>query len=231
MELARWREEYLNVPCVALEGAYFAKELSDADEFGRNGVEELADAGPIACAWGWAHSHHVWCVLFQLVEKSVHVVGAMHWQFNDPVAALRELESLSPGTIDCHILPAVSSQGVPGETTEEKFEACKSGNIYLAEPFDVHAAIDGVRRLLPGVKFGADFGAPDFFEALTEFRSGGGRVDEDHLSVATRPVNDSGSVAALAMMAVADFKASGVPIRREACALDWSRRNIRRQLA
>jgi phage terminase large subunit len=230
MDLARWREEYLNVPCVALEGAYFAKELSDADEFGRNGVAKLRDTSPLACAWGYAHSHHVWCVVFQLVNGAVHVVGAMHWQFVDPVAAMRELESLE-GMIECHILPAASSQGVPGETTEEKFESCIAGNVYLAEPFDVHASIDGVRRLLPSVKFSDEDGAPDFFEALTEFRSGGGRVDEDHLSVATRPVNDSGSVAALAMMAVADFRASGVPIARKACALDWQQRNIRRQLA
>jgi len=232
MDLARWREEYLNIPCVALEGAYFAKELSDCDEKGRNAAVFLFDdKAPMACAWGFAHSHHVWCALFQMNNETVRIVGAHHWQFTDPAVAMLEVESLYPNGIDCHILPATASQGVPGQTTEEKFEACKSGNVHMALPIDLHASIEAARRLLPCVSFGLEPGASEFFEGLTEYRSGGGRIDEDHLTVATRPVNDSGSVAAMALMVLADFRASGVPIKRDACELDWSRRNVRRRLA
>jgi hypothetical protein len=35
----------------------------------------------------------------------------------------------------------------------------------------------------------------------------------------------------MALMVLADFRASGVPIKRDACELDWSRRNVRRRLA
>jgi len=230
MDKARWKEEFLNIPCIALEGAYFARELGEADEKGRTALAALTKHGsPVGAAWGWAHSHHVWCVLFQLDGEQVNIIGAMHWQFTDPYAAMIELEGSVPDGVHLHVLPAVASEGVPGETLEEHFEECASKHVYVAQAIDLHAGIDTVRRLLPKVHFAA--AASEYFDALTEFRSGGARIDEDRLAVATRPVNDSGSVAAAAMMLVADFKASGEPIAREACELDWTQRNIRRQLA
>lgn len=233
MDLRRWKEEYLNIPCVALEGAYFAAQLSDVDDGQRNNVPQLLDdSKPLGCAWSWAHSHHVWAVLFQMENETLRIVNARRWEFSDPATAMAEYEkqlSEMKLKVDCHVLPAKASEGVAGQTTEDKFEASECGHIYVGDDVELHAGVDAARRLLPSVKFGTEAGAADFFSALGEFRSGGQRLDDDHLTVSTRPVNDSGSVAAGALILLADFMASGEPIRRESCALDWTKRNIRRR--
>jgi hypothetical protein len=231
-DAARWREEYLNEPRLGLEGAYLSFLLSVAEVQERVCIAQLRDSNaPVGCAWAWAHSHHVWCILFQISEHWVSIVGAQHWEFRDPFDAMTQLERALPFKIDAHLLPHVAADGVPGETLEEQFETGRADNIYVGSDTKTHAGIGMVRRLLPGVLFGSEEGTRDLFDALTEFRSGGARIDEDSLAVAVNPVNDSGAVAAAAMMLVAEFKASGEKIEREPCGLDWHRRNIRRRLA
>jgi len=232
MDPLRWREEYLNVPCVALEGAYLGRELSAVEDESRSGVPALLDSSlPVACAWGWEHSHHVWAVLFQINNETIRIVNAFHWQFADPAVSMHQLEKDLPYTIERHILPDHATDGVLGETQEEEFELSKSGHVYVAMPIEVHGGIGAVRRLLPKVSFSTEPGVSAFLESLSQYRSGGQRLDDDHLTVSTRPVNDAGSVAGLAAALVADFKASGEPIRRDSCSMDWTKRNIRRRFA
>lgn len=232
MDRARWLEEFKNQPCVTLEGAYFARELSDAQAMGRSCSSELyLDGEPIACAWAWAKSHHVWAVLFQVSDGRVRIIGARHWSFTEPVYCMSELAGSLPYSIEKHLLPPQSRDGVPGETIEEKFEEMMPGLTYTALDADIFAGIDSVRRMLPSVSFGREPGCEDYFDALTEFRSASQRLDGDELAVSSQPVKDSGLVAAQALMAIADFRASGEPIRSEPCLLDWSKRNLRRRFA
>lgn len=231
MDPLRWREEYLNVPNVALEGAYLGRELSVVEDDSRSGVANLYDATlPVACAWGWEHSHHTWAVLFQIHNDTVRIVNAFHRQFSDPAVLMHELEAELPYPIERHILPDHATDGVVGATQEEEFEKSKSGHVYVAMPIEIHGGIGAVRRLMGKVSFSTEPGVSAFFEALSQYRSGGQRLDDDNLTVSTRPVNDSGSVAGLAISLVADFKVSGEAIKRDACQLDWSRRNMRRRL-
>jgi hypothetical protein len=191
----------------------------------------LEQAEPVGCAWAWAHSHHVWCVIFQRCENWVYIVGARHWEFADPAECMREVEASQPYDIGCHVLPPSASEGVSGETLEEKFEESRLGYVHLCEDGELHAGIGMIRRLLPGVLFGTEPGVKEFSDALAEFRPGSVQSEEGTTPTAPRPVQDSGSVAAQAMMMVAEFVSSGEPLHREACALDWSARNMRRRLA
>lgn len=230
MERARWEEEYLNNARLGLEGAYLAFLLSVAEVQDRVcNASRINPGEPIGCAWFWAHSHHVWCVLFQTSRDWVSIIGARHWEFNDPAHSLAELEASYPGKISKHILPAVATSGTPGDTLEDVFSDGRE--VYVAEPIDVHAGTGAVRRLLPGVLFGNEPGVRDLYDALSEFRSGGARLDEDSITVAPRPVNDAGLVAAQAIMVLAEFRSSGEAIAESPCALDWSARNIRRRFA
>lgn len=232
MNVLRWREEYLNEPRLGLEGAYFAFPLSVAEVQDRTcRVPLLERESPVGCAWAWAHSHHVWCVLFQRCNDWVYIIGAKHWESVDPGEAMAELEASLPYDIDCHILPSASSEGVPGETLEERFEDSRSGNVYRCEDGELHAGIGMVRRLLPGVLFGSEPGVREFADALAEFRPTSVPAEEGSNPIAPRPVNDGGAVAAHALMALAEFRAAGEPLRREACVLDWRKRNVRRRLA
>jgi len=232
MAPARWREEYLNEPSVTLDGAYFANELARIQSQDRTGGNAAIDpeAG-IGCAWGFAHSHHVWAVLFQIDKDGVSIVGARHWEFTEPAVAREALEASFPFDIDCHALPESAFHGIPGETIAEKFEESNSKHVHVALGIDIHSGIDAGRKALRSSWFGVDNGAPEFFEALTTFRSGAAFIDEDNQVASTRPVNDSGAVAAMALTVLSDFKASGQKIRRDTCPLDWSKRNIRRQFA
>lgn len=235
MDLRRWREEYENVPCVALDGAYFAEQLSAVDDGKRNVLPNLREADkPTGCAWFWAHSHFTWAVVFQIENDTLRLVNARRWEFADPATAMIEYEAqlAQEGiTIDCHVLPEKAAEGVIGATTEDAFQKCKSGHLYTGLDVELHAGIDAARRMMPAARFGDAPGVADFFTALGEFRSGGQRIDEDNLTVSTRPVNDSGSVAAGALILLADFMLSGEKIRRERCKLDWNKRNIRRRFA
>jgi phage terminase large subunit len=231
MHPLRWREEYLNEPRLGLEGAYFAFLMSIAEVQDRVCNEPRFDREqPVACAWGWAHSHHVWCVLFQVSTDWVSIVGAKHWDFTDPADAMIELEGVMPFDIECHVLPASATEGTAGETLEERFELSRAGNVYLCEDGELHAGIGMVRRLLPGVLFGNEAGVKEYTDAMVEFRPSIPQSEDGGSEVATRPVNDSGFVAAQAMMLIAEFRAAGEPIRADYCALDWSERNLRRRL-
>jgi hypothetical protein len=232
MHPLRWREEYLNEARLGLEGAYLAFPLSIAEVQDRMQVAPQFEPGaPVGCAWGWAHSHHVWCVLFQRCDDWVYIIGSRHWQGMDPADAMIELECSMPFDIDTHALPPTASDGVPGETLEERFEDSRIGNVHLCQEGELHASIGMVRRLLPGVLFGSESGVKEFADALAEFRPTSVPAEEGSTPVAPRPINDSGAVAAQALMMLAEFVASGEPLHREPSALDWSRRNMRRRLA
>lgn len=232
MQPARHREEYYNEPRLGLEGAYLAFLLSVAEVQDRVcTVPHFEPGAPVGCAWAWAHSHHVWAVVFQRSDDWVYIIGAKHWEAVDPAAAMLELEGSLPFDIDCHVLPESASDGVPGETLEERFEESRSGNVHTCEEGELHADIGMVRRLLPGVLFGTERGVKEYFDALSEFRPTSIQGEEGSSPVAPRPVNDSGAVAAKALVAVAEFRSTGEPLRSNDCALDWSRRNLRRQLA
>lgn len=232
MNRLRWEEEYLNKPRLGLEGAYLAFPISVADSQDRVGfAPQLERDAPVGCAWGFAHSHHVWALLFQRCDNWVYIVGAKHWEFADPSEAMLELEGLLPFDIDRHILPSAATNGVAGETLEDRFELSRSRNTYICEDGEVHAGIGMLRRLMPGILFGKEDGVKEFSDALAEFRPSSIQHDEGSSPVAPRPVNDSGAVAAGALMCLAEFRADGEPIRRSSCALDWQRRNIRRRFA
>jgi phage terminase large subunit len=232
MNVLRWREEYLNEPRLGLEGAYLAFPLSVAEVQERVCLAPMFEAdAPVGCAWGWAHSHHVWCILFQRSDDWVYIIGARHWESVDPAEAMIELEGVLPYTIDCHVLPSTSTNGVPGETLEERFELSRSRNVHTCEDGELHAGIGMVRRLMPGLLFGNEPGVKEFNDTLAEFRPTSVPAEEGSNPIAPRPVNDGGAVAAHALMTLAEFRAAGEPLRREAGALDWSRRNMRRKLA
>lgn len=227
MDLARWREEYLNEPCTALAGAYLQRQLEAIEESARHAVANLySDDLPVACAWGWSHGHYVWCALFQQLGDKLHVIAARRWDYMEPSLAAQMLSDTLRFDIDRHVLPAAAGEGVPGGTSEDEFEALFPGRVYLAMPGDFYAGIDSARRLLPRAMFAAE--ASEYFEALTQFRANAQHINEDDLTSSATPVKDSGYVAALALMSVDDFMLSGEPIKREASSLDWSRRNQRR---
>lgn len=232
MNVLRWREEYLNEARLGLEGAYLAFPLSVAEVQERVCIApQLERDAPVGCAWAWAHSHHVWCVLFQRCDNWLYIVGARHWEYADPADCMLEVEAASAFDIGCHVLPPAATEGVPGETQEENFERSRSGNVHLCEEAELHAGIGMLRRLLPGVLFGAEDGVKSFVDALTEFRPTSVQAEEGTTPVAPRPVNDSGAIAAQALMMLAEFLSTGEPIARQACTLDWSKRNVRRKLA
>jgi hypothetical protein len=232
MNVLRWREEYLNEPRLGLEGAYLAFPISVAAVQDRMYIAPMLDAAsPVGCAWGFAHSHHVWAVLFQRCDDWVYIVGAKHWEFVEEADAMSELEGSLPFDISCHVLPDSATEGVAGETIEDRFELSKSKHTYVCEGGEVHAGIGMLRRLLPGVLFGSEQGVKDFGEALAEFRPSSVQHEEGSSPTAPRPVNDSGAVAAQAFMGLAEFKAGGDPLRRDSCALDWHKRNVRRRFA
>lgn len=232
MNVLRWREEYLNEPRLGLEGAYLAFPLSVAEVQDRMMTATYAEPdAPFGCAWAWAHSHHVWAILFQRCDNWCYIVGARHWEFADPAECMRELEGALPFDIACHVLPPSATEGVSGQTLEEQFETARLGNVHLCEPGELHAGIGMIRRLMPGLLFGSEVGVKELADTLAEFRPASVPAEEGTTPTAPRPVQDSGSVAAAAMMSLAEFIASGEPLSRETCALDWSKRNLRRQLA
>lgn len=171
----------------AIRGAYFARELTDADQAGRITTVRHDAALPVNAALDLGWSDLMVAVFHQQAGTEHRLIGARAWEWTAIPDMIRQWREELPFRIDCVVLPhdARVHELTSGRTRQEVFEQL-GYRVQLAPRLDVHEGIEQTRMMLKHAWLDREE-CRTLIEALLAYRS---EFDEVRNVHRVRPVHD-----------------------------------------
>lgn len=200
----------------AIVGAYYGRELAQADRDGRIREVKYDPAVPVYTAWDLGYSDDTAIWFYQVVRGEIHVIG-FYYASGREVDHYAELIKSKPFKYETHWLPhdaKAKTLASGGKSIQEQLSAHLGwGSVRIVPSLSLEDGIQAARKMFPRVYF--DTSCNEGVEALRQYQR---EWDDDRKCFKDKPRHDWTSHAADAFryLAIAwQEEANTQPIKEE----------------